>query len=97
MEALSEADLARLARLARLSLTEDEATALTHDVDAIIHAFEDLASYAATLPEAAPRAAGAPRPDEVAPASDVTVDGILRAVPELDGVTRLVKVPRGHP
>lgn len=83
----SEAEVARVARLARLTLAPGEAEILSRQLAAIAHEFEGLAGYAQDLPEPAPEQAGTLREDLVEPSDpDVLAraprrqkDGSIRA------------------
>ena len=97
MTVFTPAEAQRIARLARLGLSEEEAARLAPTLEAIARDFSSLAAYADTLPPAEPAPPGEPREDVVAPADAATVDGILRAVPRLDDATRAVGAPRGAP
>lgn len=92
-----EMEAARLAVLARLALSEEELGSLASACAAIETSFSDLATYAAALPPAGEREGGELRADVAQDAPVDEVEGILRAVPSVDPVTRAVRVPRGLP
>jgi Asp-tRNA(Asn)/Glu-tRNA(Gln) amidotransferase C subunit len=96
MTTLTRAALDRVARLARLELSEAEAARLAPALEAITRDFGSLDAYAATLPSPDEPAAGAARADEVAPAPRDVVEGILAAAgPErVDPATQGFVVPR---
>lgn len=85
----------RLARLARLQVSDEEARTLGEACAAIERSFSDLAAYAATLPDGPTREAGELRADEVAPAPAAEVAGILRAAPRVDEATGAIVARRG--
>lgn len=91
-----EEEAPRLAALARLDLSADEAAALARACEAIARDFSDLAAYARGLPEAPEADAGALREDEARPAPVEEVEAILRAAPKVDA-SRAIVVPRGLP
>ena len=93
MSDLSPAEVARLARLARLEVGPEEAAALARDVAAIAASFSGLAEFAATLPSAPEPEPGALRPDEATPSP--LADAILAQAPHVDG--RRVRAPGGAP
>lgn len=88
-------EVPRLARLARLDVSPAEARALAEACAGITRAFGDLAEYAAALPLAPEPAAGELREDVVEAAPAAEVEGILRAAPRLDPVTRAFLTRRG--
>lgn len=92
-----EAEAPRLAALARLELTPEEAAEIARACQAITEEFGALASYAAGLPAPDPAPAGALREDEARPAPAAEVEAILAAAPKSDPATRAVRVPRGLP
>lgn len=85
----------RLARLARLQVSDDDARRLGEACADIERAFSDLAAYAAALPDAPARDPGELRNDEVAPAPAAEVAGILRAAPRVDEATGAIVAGRG--
>lgn len=91
-----EEEAPRLARLARLSLTDEETRALARACDAITHDFAALVDFARELPAAPDPAPGALRDDRVEPVSAEEVEAILRAAGKTDA-SRHVVVPRGLP
>ena len=92
-----EEEALRLAKLARLDLSPDEAAALARACEAITAEFAALADYATPLPSADERAAAPPREDEARPAPAGEADAILAQAPKHDPATRAVRVPRGLP
>jgi Asp-tRNA(Asn)/Glu-tRNA(Gln) amidotransferase C subunit len=91
MSQLGPAEVARLARLARLDLSPDEADALAPQLDAIAREFDGLRSMALSLPDPGPSPDGLPRDD--VPTSHEGRDAILAQVPRLDPSGR-VRVER---
>lgn len=87
----------RLARLARLQLSDEEARTLAAACDVITRDFAQLATFAQALADADAPAPGPLREDEIQAASDEEVAGILAAAPHVDAATRAVLVPRGLP
>lgn len=85
----------RLARLARLGVSDEEARRLGDACAAIARAFSDLAEFAATLPDAPARETGALREDVVAPAPAEEVAAILRAAPRVDEASGAIVAERG--
>lgn len=86
----SRADVERVARLARLELSEEELARLAPTLEAITRDFARLADDAARLPEPDDGAPGALRTDEVARESGATLDLILKNA-RADPSTRLVR------
>lgn len=92
MTELGPAEVGRLARLARLELSEGEAAALAPQLAAIAREFEGLRDLARTLAPGDEPAAGALREDVAEP--DARADALLAQVPRLDAATRKVRVER---
>lgn len=84
-----------MARLARLSLADDEARALAAQMSAIADAFSDLAAFAATLPPPPTEQAAPLRKDDTHPPTREEADALLAAAPRVDAPTRAVRAPRG--
>lgn len=95
MASFSPEEALRIARLARLGLTPEEAARLAPTLEAITRDFAALADAAALLPEAEPAAPVPLREDVVAAADDATADGILAAAPRVAGGR--IQAPRGRP
>lgn len=93
MTAFTPEEALRIARLARLGLTPEEAERLAPTIAAITREFATLAAYADTLPAAAEPPAGPLRLDEVHPAPAAVVDAIVAAAPRTSAHS--VKAPRG--
>lgn len=85
------AHIRHLARLARLSLTDEEAAQLAAEADRILALFDELPAAAAADAGAAPESEG--RADEARPADAAQVAAILTQAPRKDG--RVILVPRG--
>ncbi len=83
-------DVTRIARVARLALTDDEAAALKRDAERVLAAFSDLPDAA---PVDAAEARGTWREDSIMPPPEGVRDGIIAAFPRRSG--DLVRVPRG--
>lgn len=97
MSTFTPAEALRIARLARLGLTEDEAARLAPTLEAIARDFSTLAAYADALPPPDAEPAGALREDVAVPADAATVEAILQAAPRVDLATGSVRAPRGAP
>ncbi len=86
--------VAHVARLARLSLTEDERRLFTRQLDEVLVYAESLATLDAQPPaEAAPPAAESLREDE--PRAGIPAERALEAAP--DAADGLFRVPRVLP
>lgn len=94
MTVFTAAEALRIARLARVGLSGEEAARLAPSLEAIAGEFSSLAAFADALPPVEPEAPGTLREDVVAPADEAVVDAILRAVPRLDA-SGGVRAPRG--
>ena len=96
MTTFTPAEALRIARLARLGLSEEEAARLAPTLEGIARDFASLAAYAEALPPAEDAPPGELREDVVAPADEALVEAILRAVPRRDA-SGSVRAPRGAP
>lgn len=93
---LGPGDVAHLAKLARISLTPEEAAVLARDADAILAGFAAIESALAGGGAGSVEAPSlAPREDGVEPAPVAEREGIVRAFPEREG--DLARVPRSLP
>jgi aspartyl-tRNA(Asn)/glutamyl-tRNA(Gln) amidotransferase subunit C len=91
----TRADVERIARLARLELTEHEKTLLTPQLSSILAYAEQVQDVAtAGVPPTSHPLGAAGRWRDDAPAPSLDRDEVLAQAPEADLVSGLFKVPR---